>query len=246
MAVLGSSGGGSGDTYTASTATAKNIIEAGKSYALTSDGGIVTPATGVLAQVGSFTAEDMFNNMENSVSIYGDVFLPDAETSGAYFVLVADAQSSYGGYLLVNKGGEPVSSGGSGIYFSLSSQWSSATSCSLYLVQYGETTDNWYYGLMGMKDSTYWRSGWYTFGVEKSTHQILNSNYANPYTTTWDSWDDSNSSNVNSVAYMSGNSNNKMLFSSLRGGDKLIRARGNAYDDDHEVYVETGGLRNDT
>lgn len=99
---------------------------------------------------------------------------------------------------------------------------------------------------MGMKDSTYWRSGWYTFGVEKSTHQILNSNYANPYTTTWDSWDDSNSSNVNSVAYMSGNSNNKMLFSSLRGGDKLIRARGNAYDDDHEVYVETGGLRNDT
>ena len=91
MAVLGSSGGGSGDTYTASTATAKNIIEAGKSYALTSDGGIVTPATGVLAQVGSFTAEDMFNNMENSVSIYGDVFLPDAETSGAYFVLVADA-----------------------------------------------------------------------------------------------------------------------------------------------------------
>ena len=246
MAVLGGGGGGAGDTYTASTATAKNVIEAGKSYALTSDGGIVTPPAGTIAQVGGFVTEDMFNNMENSVSIYGDVFLPDAETSGAYFVLVADGQSAYNGYLLINKNGQPVSSGSSGVYFNLSTQWTSVGSCSLYLVQYGETTDNWYYGLMGMKDSSYWRSGWYTFGVDKSTHQILNSNYANPYTTTWDSWDDGNSSNVIATTYMSGNSNNKMLFSSLRGGNKLIRARGNAYDDDHEVYVETANLEAST
>ena len=33
MAVLGGGGGGAGDTYTASTATAKNTIVAGKSYA---------------------------------------------------------------------------------------------------------------------------------------------------------------------------------------------------------------------
>ena len=130
-----SGGGGAGDTYTASTATAKNVIEAGKSYALTSDGGIVTPPAGTIAQVGGFVTEDMFNNMEYSVSIYGDVFLPDAETSGAYFVLVADAHSSYNGYLLINKDGEPVSSGSSGVYFNLSTQWTSVGSCSLYLVQ---------------------------------------------------------------------------------------------------------------
>ena len=103
MAVLGAgggSGGGAGDTYTASTATAKNVIEAGRSYALTSDGGIVTPPAGSLAQVGGFNTEDFMSNYEYSVSIYGDVFLPDAATSGAYFVLVADAHSSYQGYLL--------------------------------------------------------------------------------------------------------------------------------------------------
>tara|TARA_A100001388_G_scaffold272636_1_gene253259 strand:- start:220 stop:2106 length:1887 start_codon:yes stop_codon:yes gene_type:complete len=240
-------GGGVGDTYTASTATAKNVIEAGKSYALTSDGGIVTPPAGSLASVGGFTTTDFMSNFENSVSIYGDVFLPDAASSGAYFVCVADAHSPQRAYIFVNKNGAHVESGGDGVQFLLDTGWDSVGNCSVYLIQYGETTDNWYYGLMGMKyASNSWRSGWYTFGVAKGSHQILNSSYANPYRTTWDSWDDGNSSNVLSSGYMIGNSNNKMLFSSLRGGTKLIRARGNSYDDDHEVYVETANLEANT
>ena len=64
---FGGSGGGGGDTYTASTAVAKSSIVAGKSYALTSDGGIVTPAEGTIASVESIDTTQFESNYEDAV-----------------------------------------------------------------------------------------------------------------------------------------------------------------------------------
>ena len=239
-----SGGGGAGDTYTASTAIAKNPIVAGKSYALTSDGGIVTPAGGTIASVGGFDTTQFVNSHEYSVSIYGDVFLPDAETSGAYFVITTDAHGSYPGKLFVNKGGVPTELGGTEIGINMENYWQQVSYSAVYLKNYAEDNTYWYYALMGMKrgsSDTYYRSGWYTFAVTKASHAFPGSNYANPYYKTWDSWDDNNSDRNRAEGMFVGNSNNELVVDSLRGGTKLIRMRGNAYNDNY-VSVETANL----
>ena len=237
-------GGGAGDTYTASTATAKNTIVAGKSYALTSDGGIVTPAGGNIASVGGFDTTQFVNSHEYSVSIYGDVFLPDAESSGAYFVLTVDAHGQNPGKLFVNKGGSPTELGGTEVGITMQNYWTQVGNSAVYLKNYAEDDTYWYYALMGMKrgsSDTYYRSGWYTFSVTKASHAFPGINYANPYYKTWDSWDDNNSDRNRAEGMFVGNSNNELVVDSLRGGTQLIRMRGNAYDDNN-VNVQTANL----
>ena len=244
MAILGSSGGGSGDTYTASTAVAKSAITAGKSYNLTADGGIVDPVTVVGNSGGQDpTIFDATSNFENCVSIYGDVITPDGK---AWFVAAQDTSSPYQCLLYINKDGDGTRIAGdsSDSYFNQSNGVYSPYESAFYLHNYADDGTCWYYLLTGTKkhsySSVYFATGCFTFRVNKATHSIDGINYVNPYTRQWWGWSDNHGSRVRKESFYTGNSNNKHWVNSMRGGKHLLYAQGNAYDGDHEYTVYMG------
>ena len=89
MAVLGSSGGGAGDTYTASTAEAGVPVESGRSYALSSDGKLFPSNMLVAKQVTHPVPNSVAgaSGYQYALNVFGDMVTPDGK---ATFHFIAD------------------------------------------------------------------------------------------------------------------------------------------------------------
>ena len=178
MAVLGG-GGGSKDTYIASTAVCATDVVAGKSYSLTEAGEIGDPASIVPTSAALQTApiNPGSSNMgagyayEITYGCHGDVATPDL---GLHFYIVADQQSNYSARLVASTDASTAGNNAA------TDHWSESLGHSW---QYGrpESRAKFYYI---HEDATYWYYGAHInrcWGLDNHmSHRIFNitkSNY---------------------------------------------------------------------
>ena len=152
MAVLGSSGGGAGDTYTASTAVADIPVESGRSYALSSDGKLVPSDLIVRKKQGIAVPPSNVPGASGyayAFNVYGDMVTPDGK---ATFHFLSDNGSGYYGIFYISLDGGLTSNGpvmdeSTGNPFDRSIGWGGGTGARAYVRLLGEDDTYYYYTL---------------------------------------------------------------------------------------------------
>ena len=152
MAVLGSSGGGAGDTYTASTAVADIPVESGRSYALSSDGKLVPSDLIVRKKQGIAVPPSNVPGASGyayAFNVYGDMVTPDGK---ATFHFLSDNGSGYYGIFYISLDGGLTSNGpvmdeSTGNPFDRSIGWGGGTGARAYVRLLGEDETYYYYTL---------------------------------------------------------------------------------------------------
>jgi len=185
MAVLGGGGGGAGDTYTASTAVAGVPITNGQSYAISSDGKLVTLESQIYKKESMPVPNDVTSTSGYGYAhnIYGDMCTPDGK---ATFHIIGDDASPYYGTFYISLDGGQTNNGGtwsySSTYSTIGSGWAynGAGYAQAYLKCISEDDDNWYY-IIWMNTKYSASANWYNAGasfmVKKSDHTFTYSGW---------------------------------------------------------------------